>query len=361
MNTGAKLDPSGKYILMRGDQLEVLDLLNKIAPEIFDIIEKRYLILSSVAYNQPIGRRALSNELSLKERFIRDEANVLKEQGLLNIDIRGMYISDEGRELLSELQSVYSILRGIPKLEEELERKLGIKKVIIAPGNFEDNSMMLGDMSKIASKVIKDVIRPKDIIGITGGSTMAAVAEGIAIDNKKRDIVVVPARGGLGEEVESQSNSIAAKVAKHLGGSYRLLYVPDGLGEEGLQIMLKNEEIKESVKLINNMNTLIFGIGRGDTMAKRRNLPKEKIEELIEKGAVAEAFGHYFDIKGREIWEYKTIGMSIDKFRDLDIVIGVAGGETKSDAIIAIATLKKDMILITDEAAAKKILETKLD
>ena len=339
--------------------MEVLELLNKIAPETIDMIERRYLILRSISYNQPIGRRALSNELSMKERSVRDEANILKDQGLLNIDIRGMYISEEGKEIVSELGSVYSVLRGIPKLEEELQRKLNIKKVIIAPGSFEDNSMILKDMGKIASRVIKKIIKPKDIIGITGGSTMAAVADGITMDNKKRDIVVVPARGGLGLDMEAQSNSIAAKVAQQLGGSYRLLYVPDGLGEDGLQIMLKNEEIKESVEMINNMNTLIFGIGRADTMANRRSLPEKKIENLIEEGAVAEAFGHYFDIKGKEIWEYKTIGMSIDKFRDLNIVIGVAGGESKADAIIAIATLKKDMILITDETAAKKILETK--
>ncbi len=67
--------------------------------------------------------------------------------------------------------------------------------------------------------------------------------------------------------------------------------------------------------MINNMNTLIFGIGRADTMAQRRNLSIEKIQRLLSEGAVAEAFGHYFDIKGKEIWEYKTIGLSLDKYK----------------------------------------------
>lgn len=335
-------------------------MLNKIAPEIINIIERRYLILRSISYNQPIGRRTLSNELSMKERLIRDEGSMLKEQGLLNIDITGMYITEAGREILYELELIYSNIRGIPKLEEQLERKLNIKKVIIAPGNFDDNRMILKDMGKITARIIKEITESKDIIGITGGSTMAAVADEIPLDNKQRDIVIVPARGGLGLDVETQSNSIAAKVAQRLGGTYRLLYVPDGLSEEELQIMLKNEEIKESVTMINKMNTLIFGIGRADIMANMRSLPEKKIEELIGHGAVAEAFGHYFDIKGKEIWEYKTIGMSIDKFRDLDIAIGVAGGENKAQAIMAIASLKNDMILVTDETAAKKILETKL-
>ncbi len=68
---------------------------------------------------------------------------------------------------------------------------------------------------------------------------MATVAEETILDNKSRDIIVIPARGGLGRDVNTQSNSIAAKLAEKLGGAYRLLYVPDGLEEEALEIMLK--------------------------------------------------------------------------------------------------------------------------
>ena len=337
--------------------MKSLDLIKKIAPEIIDIVEKRYLILRSISYNQPIGRRALSTQLGIKERAVRDEIDILKNEELLNVDFMGMYITDEGKRLIIDLHEIYSSLKGIPELENSLEKLLGIKKVIVAPGDSLEDRMVLKDMGKITSKLIKNSINPRDIIGITGGSTMATVAEETILDNKSRDIIVIPARGGLGRYVNTQSNSIAAKLAEKLGGAYRLLYVPDGLEEEALEIMLKNEEIKESIDMINNMNTLIFGIGRADTMAQRRNLSIEKIQRLLSEGAVAEAFGHYFDIKGKEIWEYKTIGLSLDKYKKLDNVIGVAGGEEKAQAIIAISTLNNNMTLITDEAAAKKMLE----
>ncbi len=336
--------------------METLELIKKITPEIIEIVERRYLILRAISYNQPIGRRALSGELGFKERTIRDEVNILKNQGLLNVDLMGMNITDDGKKMLENLHSIYGNLKGIPKLEERLQGILGIKKMIIVPGNSIENSMVLKDMGKITSRILKNSIQPKEIIGITGGSTMAVVAEEVSFDNKYRDIIVIPARGGLGREVETQSNSIAAKLGQKLGGSYRLLYVPDGLEEEALELMLKNEEIRESMEMINNMNTLIFGIGRADTMAKRRNLSSEKIEELINNGAVAEALGHYFDIKGNEIWEYKTIGLSFEKFKTLNNVIGVAGGEEKAEAIISVSTLNTNMTLITDESAAEKIL-----
>src|SRR5699024_8641353 len=175
-------------------------------------------------------------------------------------------------------------------------------------------------------------------------------------DEKHREVIIIPAKGGLRKDVNTQSNSIAAKIADKLGGRYRLLYIPDGLGEDALKLVLKNKEIKESIDLINDIDTLVFGLGRADTMAERRDLDKSHIKRLLDGGAVAEAFGHYFNIEGKEIWEYSTIGLTLDKFKTLKNLIGVAGGEEKAEAIISIATLNNNMTLITDESAAKNIL-----
>jgi len=337
--------------------LETLNLIKIIAPEAINILEERYLILRTISYNQPIGRRSLSDILGFKERAVRDQVNFLRNQGLLKIDFMGMYITDEGIKTLESLHPVYNQIKGIPELEVKLKKLLNIRKVSILPGNSRDNGMVLRDMGKITSKVLKSLIKDGDIVGITGGSTMAAVAEEFVPDKVKREVTFIPARGGLGRDVETQANSIVATFAKKLGGTYRLLFVPDGLEKEALEYILRNEDMKESLSLIDNMDILIFGIGRADTMAKRRNLPEERVEDLISKGAVAEAFGHYFDVKGNEVWEYKTVGLSLNKFKSLYNVIAVAGGEEKAEAIISIATLNENMILITDEFAAKKILE----
>jgi central glycolytic genes regulator len=109
--------------------------------------------------------------------------------------------------------------------------------------------------------------------------------------------------------------------------------------------------------LIKNINILIFGIGRADAMAIRRKLPKERINSLMEAGSVAEAFGHYFDIDGNEIWEYKTIGMTLDMYKQIRNLIGVAGGAQKAEAIIAITSLRRDITIVTDESAARRMLE----
>lgn len=269
-----------------------------------------------------------------------------------------MYISEKGKVVLENLEPIYANLKDIPILEEKLKKKLGIKRVKIIPGDSNESEIVLKDMGKISFEILKDTIKEEDIIGITGGSTMANLAKVAEYDNKKRNVLIIPARGALGPDVDNQSNSISAKLAKKLSGNYKMLNVPDTLDMETLELVLKNEEIKESKDMIENINVLVFGIGRADIMGKRRNLKEDIMLKLKEESAVAEAFGHYFNIKGGEIWQHQTIGLSLNKFKDLEDLIGVAGGEEKAQAIMSVSTLNSNLTLITDERAAKRILET---
>jgi len=337
--------------------MDLIELEKKIVPEIFGLMEMRYDILRSIYYNQPIGRRGLASNLNIGERTIRTEVNILKEQGLLNIESMGMYVTEEGRRIIEDLKDVIHRLKGISQLECRLEELLKVEKVKIVPGNLDESSLTLTDMGKTSSIYLKKLIEDNFIIGITGGTTMAKVADEMGQGRVADNILVIPARGGLGKSVETQSNSIAGVLAKKLEGDYRLLHVPDNLDEDTLKAVLKIPDVKEVIELIEEMDILVFGIGRADTMAERRQLPKSKIDELIKKGAVAEAFGHYFDIAGNEIWEHLTVGLSLENFQTVDKVIGVAGGENKAEAIISVASLRQNMTIITDEGAAKKIIK----
>lgn len=321
-----------------------------------ELIYIRYVILRFISHNQPVGRRTLAKELNIKERKIRYEVEILKNLDLIKIDFNGMYITKKGKEILKELRPIYAELKDIPILEKNLKDKLNIKEVKIVPGNSNENQIILEDMGKITFRLLKTILKEENIIGVTGGSTMAKVVEEGEYDGKTRKVLVIPARGALGSDVDNQSNSIAAKLAKKIGGNYKLLYLPDTLDSDTLEHVLRNEDIKESKNIIENIDTLVFGIGRSDTMANRRNLKQSTMEILRENKAVAEAFGHYFNIKGEEVWKHKTIGLSLDKFKTLDNLIGVAGGEEKAQAIMAVSTLNSNLILITDEKAAKEIL-----
>lgn len=60
----------------------------------------------------------------------------------------------------------------------------------------------------------------KNIVAVTGGTTIEAVAEMMTPDSKNRELLFVPARGGLGEDVKNQANTICAHMAEKASGTY---------------------------------------------------------------------------------------------------------------------------------------------
>ena len=337
--------------------MDLLKIQRQIVPEIIENLELRYDILKSIYYNQPIGRRSLADKLNLKERTIRSQINILKELELLNIESMGMYISSKGINIVEKLDQVMHELKEVSDLEKTLEEALGLEQVIIVPGNKDEKDMGLDDIGKAGANYLKKIIQDDFIIGITGGTTMASLSKNMPKGSLGKDLLVIPARGGLGKDVETQSNNIAAQLAKNIKGSYELLQIPDNMDQESLDVVVNLPSVKEIIQKISRMDLLVFGIGRADQMAYRRDLPKEKIDEILSKSAVAEAFGHYFDLNGDEVWEHRTVGISLDQFKSLDKLIGIAGGEEKAEAIIAVSRLNKKMTLITDDLAARRIIQ----
>ena len=340
-----------------GDFIDLIESIKKIAPDALKTIQTRYEILKNIQINQPLGRRAISLNLGLRERTVRCEVEKLKELKLLTVDNMGMYVTDEAKKLLKKLEEPYYDIKGIGELTKLLQEKLQIAKIFVVPGDSETNHDVLLEMGKVASKILLESISGKVIVGVTGGSTMAYVSEMIFSEKRYSDVTIIPARGGLGTEMTDQANSVAENIGKSLGADYRMLHIPDGLDQKALKAVSTNPEIKEVLQMINQMNILLFGIGRADVLARRRRLPENKINSLLEDGAVAEAFGHYFNIDGQDIWEYKTVGISLDSYKKLKTVIGVAGGKNKAQAIIAVSSIRKDIILVIDEAVGIKILE----
>ena len=118
---------------------EILAVQKKIVPELVDVLEKRYNILRTIYFNQPIGRRVLASELSLGERIVRTEINFLKEQNLIEINTLGMSVTEEGIRVVEQLKDFMHEIKGLNDVEKFIKKSLGVKDVIIVPGDVESN------------------------------------------------------------------------------------------------------------------------------------------------------------------------------------------------------------------------------
>ncbi|MGL4739790.1 MAG: sugar-binding transcriptional regulator [Sarcina sp.] len=335
----------------------VLSLQKKIVPELVELLEKRYAILRTINYNAPIGRRVLATKLGLGERIVRTEVNFLKEQNLIEISTPGMTVTGEGKEILDDLKWFIHDLKGLSQVEENLKELLNIKKVIIIPGDIQEDKSVLPEIGKAASVYISKIIKNNDIIAMTGGSAVKEVVDTFPKMQNMQGILVVPARGGMGKKVETQANTLSANLAQKLKGSYRMLHIPENISSELLKSLYEQEDIQEVIKSIKSANILIYGIGRADEMVLKRGMSIVRQKELFDDGAIGEAFGCYFDKDSNVLSVCSTPGINVQELVDVREHIAVAGGEKKVEAIISTLHNNHKAVLVTDEAAANKIIK----
>ena len=184
---------------------------------------------------------------------------------------------------------------------------------------------------------------------------MAEIAEKL-VPMKRPQLLILPARGGLGEELELQANSVAAKIAGKLEARYKLLHIPDSISEKIASELLHNQQIAEVIALIRESEALFLSVSNIEEIARRGQIEKKELDFLKDKGAVAEALGYFFDKRGEIVYSKSSIGIKIEDLERNKRVVLVAGGEKKAEAVEAVARKGFIDILITDEGAAKKIL-----
>ena len=335
---------------------EILELQKKIVPELVNTLEKRYNVLRTIGHNQPIGRRVLANMLNVGERTVRTEIGFLKEQGLIEINSSGMTVTSDGIDIIEKLKDFIHEIKGLSEVEEKIQSLLNLKKVIIVPGDVEETPSVLKDLGKACANYVKDVLEDNSIIALTGGSTLKEVVDGFPKITNLSKIQVVPARGGMGKKVESQANTLAASLAKKLNGTYKMLHISENLSLDIIDTLLKEEAVKAVIDTIHKADILIYGIGNAMQMARKRGIPQQEIDNLINSGAVGEAFGCYFNKDSEIISETTAVGIKIKEARKIKIHIAVAGGKNKVESIISTEFNDKDGVLVTDEAAAEGIL-----
>lgn len=337
-------------------QEEFLTLMQRLAPDLAREMGLRALVLERIAFLQPVGRRQLAARLNLPEREIRTVATLLKEEGFIGLDAAGMTLTKAAEDVLPAAREFSRAMRGLTALETSLSGFLNVPRVYVAAGNADEEPHVLHDVGRMAAQRLRGVLQSGDTLAVTGGGTMAEVAGNLQ-PSSPMNVMVVPARGGMGRAVETQANTLAAEIARKLGGHHRLIHLPDHMDAAAMQEMLKLPEIRETIELLQRADVILHGIGRADEMAKHRHLSVSLTRKLLSEGAVAEAFGYYFDREGNCLYTASSVGVDLGRLKPNCLMIAVSAGARKAEAMIAVLRHYRHEMLVTDEGAARRIIE----
>lgn len=320
-------------------------------------MKKRYSILELIGSEQPVGRRTLSELTGSAEREVRKETDLLRDQGMIGMNKSGMTLTELGYQVLEELRGLVQELSGTAALASALEKRFGISRAVVLMGDSDRLPSIKSSIGREAAQLIAATFDKCRTVAVTGGSTMAAVAGELKPSRRYDELQFVAARGGLGEEMLHQANTIASSFADKAGGAVRTLYLPEHLSAEALSMMMKEPVIKEMMELYDRTDLVIHGIGDAEEMAVRRRSSSEEVKKIKDGGAVSEAFGYYFDKEGNIVYRIPTAGIQLQQVQKAPHIIAVAGGRTKARAIESYFQVAPERtVLITDEGAARAIL-----
>jgi central glycolytic genes regulator len=330
----------------------VLSQFRRLVPEMVDTARTRFEILEAVSLMAPVGRRALASHLDLPERAVRGEADKLKDLGLILFAPDGMHLTDEGAEVLEEIRSGLDLLFAGP-LAERIRNEADIAHVMVVPGDSAKDEVSRRALYRKTMQYLSVLLKDGMTLAVMGGSTMAGVASQAQLTGKGLpNLMVVPARGGLGEEMEIQANTIAARLARGLGARHKLLHWPDDMLPTDRMPVMADGRLGEWLDSVRHSDVLLYGVGRSDEMARRRNLPQDVMARIRARGAVAEALGYYFDRKGAMVYAASGLGLELESLLGINKRVLVAGGAVKAEAVLAVARGCKPSAMILDEPVA---------
>ncbi len=334
---------------------DVFDLLKRIIPEELDALVRRYEVLKTIYTLKTAGRRSVAAYLDFTERIVRSETDKLFAANLVKVEKAGISVTLQGQEVLEKLDGLIHELTGLTMLEREMKDILNVKEVCIVKGNSDENENIKKDIGLQASRVFLKSCTADSVIALTGGSTMECLVEAVPENTNKQAKTVVPARGSVGHKIEQQADTLAALLAGKLHAQYCLLNIPDSMGLKAMNEIRNEPAIQNTISQMQKASILLFGIGNALEMAEKRRVTDTIYDFLKRKGAVAEAFGYYFNEAGEIIYSSRSLSIKLEEIKRIPSIIAVAGGRKKAQAILSLSRILKHAAMVIDEGAANEI------
>lgn len=336
--------------------MDIYEMLPLVAGDYAQTLSQRCKLLNFISFNEPVGRRKICEELGLSERRVRAHMDYLLQKKLIMLDSRGAMLTELCRDLLPTFLAFLSNLNNFFKKEETLKHKLAVNKVIIVPGNADEDTAALSSIAMAGAQYFQNNLSSEDVVALTGGNTISAFANAMSAC-PHRSVTILPLRGSLGKSHSMQANSVVAMVGRKFDANYFTLNIPDNLDYELAAKLLTHPEVKEIMRQYDRLTTVVFSVSSAKTMAQRRRLTQSQLDYLKVQGAVVEALGYYYNNDGKVIMRATGVGLNDAQFKRIPLKILLAGGKLKADALYAFVKHTKDVTLVIDEAMADALID----
>jgi len=254
-----------------------------------------------------------------------------------------------------------------PELEDGLQSAYRLREAIVVDtGDQED--LIARDLGAAAAFYLETTLKPRDVIGISSWSAaLLAMVEAIHPGPRAGGAQVVQILGGIGSpSAELHATQLTRRLANLLGGVATLLPAPGAVGSaDARRVMLKDRYVQEALALFKTITIALVGIGAvtpSKMLAASGNVFSAKeLKSLSARGAVGDICLRFFDSNGVPVitpLNERVIAIELSDLKQVERVVGIAGGRRKFDAIRGALRGRRVNVLITDKGTAERLVRS---
>jgi len=259
---------------------------------------------------------------------------------------------------------VHHPLQTAPALEARLIERYALKDARVLAGQDENHDLTLKRLGELAARYFEDLLHDGMTVGISWGGALYEMIRAIR-PRKHGNVEVVQLIGATGAEATPTSGPILAQLlAERLRCRSYQLHAPLIVEDvQARRALLQERHIRETLERARRSDVALVGIGTTRSgyysLVRAGYLAEEAAAQVRRSGAVGDVCAQHYDYDGRWLdidLNRRVIGIDHEALRRIDTVIGVAGGEVKAQAIHGALRGRFVNVLITDEAAARRVL-----
>lgn len=253
-----------------------------------------------------------------------------------------------------------------PELEHKVEQYYDLLDVMVVEVSQPDSYVQTAyELGAAAASYFCRIVQDGDRIGLTWGLTLASMVEHLTPE-KRKNITVTQLAGGLGNpDSEAHATDLVRRMSIMLQANLQVIPAPGIVKTVELAQMLRSEPyVAQALEQTKQVNLAFVGIGALNResllMRDERILTWKEVQPILARGAVGDIGLHFYEVNGNVLSsdiEQRLIGASVETYRNIKRVVGVAGGIDKFHAILGGIRSRLLNTLITDVGTAQKLVE----
>ncbi|WP_200410915.1 sugar-binding transcriptional regulator [Virgibacillus salexigens] len=311
-----------------------------------DTKERKFIVkIAKLYYLEGWTQNQIAKKVGLSRPIISKALKQAREKNIVEI-----YIKDETALTV--------------ELEMKLEKRYGLKEVLIIAGKKGNKEKTQSQLGKAAANYLSKRLDEVKTVGISWGKSMQAMVEAFP-HMEKNHIHIIPLIGGMGQSfIHYHSNHLTFELAQKLNTRSSYLYAP-AVAEttEFKKEIVASKDVAEVLDEGKKVDIAVVGVGHPiyqATMKEMGYLNEYDIQTLQETEAVGDINSNFYNAAGELIKHSlndRQIGLCLEDLKNIPEVITIVQGAHKVESLRVALEAGILTTLVMDDQTAELLLE----